>query len=566
MYKNQLQELAQRSCFNLPAYSCIREGPDHAPRFKATVNFSGETFESPTFCSTLRQAEHAAAEVALSTLANRGPSKALAARVLDETGVYKNLLQETAHKAGLNLPVYTTVRSGPGHVPVFSCTVKLAGMSFTGNPARTKKQAQKNAALAAWSTLKRLSQHGSTVSTSSSSPFLESKCNDEQEQVVIARFLSSLQQSESKHFMQIDRQHGHQRFIPMCRGLTPPSSSLYPEQCQSWAYPSFSPELALCQVWQQEQLLQLQSHLLTLPVSPTPQLGPQILPYMQSIFHPSHPLCIPTRKQPLPVEGPRLTVATSSSSLCFSSKSVPEPIRSRSTVTIQEIKEEKTEKSSKFPPSVVPDASVSVSTNAESRIEQPIQEDANKNIVDLESKTSVKLESKFRNVQYGGSQSELASHRNLDSGFRLDNLCIQNPQSASNLRQQYHPRASSHRSSRPPSSAAAHTSMRTVGPISSVRPHPQNLASQMPAPPRMRTRVSSCSSVPSTERMNLRQVHPNFMAPAVRIRTVVPVCSAPPPRQMPSSIQEATVLNREKKDAVQEDASTAASELDNLHL
>ncbi|KAL7191470.1 hypothetical protein ACSBR2_023532 [Camellia fascicularis] len=82
MYKNQLQELAQRSCFNLPSYSCIREGPDYAPRFKATVNFKGETFESPTFCSTLRQAKHAAAEVALTTLANRGPSKALAARVL----------------------------------------------------------------------------------------------------------------------------------------------------------------------------------------------------------------------------------------------------------------------------------------------------------------------------------------------------------------------------------------------------------------------------------------------------------------------------------------------------
>ena len=72
----------------------------------------------------------------------------------DETGVYKNLLQETAHRAGLNLPVYTTVRSGPGHVPVFSCTVELAGMSFTGESARTKKQAQKNAAMAAWSSLR----------------------------------------------------------------------------------------------------------------------------------------------------------------------------------------------------------------------------------------------------------------------------------------------------------------------------------------------------------------------------------------------------------------------------
>lgn len=88
MYKNQLQELAQRSCFNLPSYACIREGPDHAPRFKATVNFNGEKFESPTFFCTLRQAEHAAAEVALNTLAERGPSKTLAAKVLVSTPLF----------------------------------------------------------------------------------------------------------------------------------------------------------------------------------------------------------------------------------------------------------------------------------------------------------------------------------------------------------------------------------------------------------------------------------------------------------------------------------------------
>ncbi|OAP06395.1 hypothetical protein AXX17_AT3G29340 [Arabidopsis thaliana] len=82
MYKNQLQELAQRSCFSLPSYTCTREGPDHAPRFKASVNFNGEIFESPTYCSTLRQAEHSAAEVALSALSSKGPSKSLTARVL----------------------------------------------------------------------------------------------------------------------------------------------------------------------------------------------------------------------------------------------------------------------------------------------------------------------------------------------------------------------------------------------------------------------------------------------------------------------------------------------------
>ncbi|KAG6400665.1 hypothetical protein SASPL_137506 [Salvia splendens] len=158
MFKNQLQELAQRSCFNLPSYACVREGPDHAPRFKASVNFNGEVFESPTYSTTLRQAEHAAAEVALNSLSARGPSKSLTAR--DETGVYKNLLQETAHRAGLKLPVYTTVRSGPGHVPVFTSTVELAGISFSGEPAKTKKQAEKNAAIAAWFQLKQMPNLG----------------------------------------------------------------------------------------------------------------------------------------------------------------------------------------------------------------------------------------------------------------------------------------------------------------------------------------------------------------------------------------------------------------------
>ncbi|KAL8167474.1 hypothetical protein V2J09_008973 [Rumex salicifolius] len=154
MYKNQLQELAQRSCFNLPSYTCIREGPDHAPRFKAVVTFNGESFESPHFFSTLRQAEHAAAEVALSSLSSRGPSHSLAARILDETGVYKNLLQEISQRVGAPLPHYTTFRSGLGHQPVFTGTVELAGIIFTGEPAKNKKQAEKNAALSAWTSLK----------------------------------------------------------------------------------------------------------------------------------------------------------------------------------------------------------------------------------------------------------------------------------------------------------------------------------------------------------------------------------------------------------------------------
>ncbi|EPS61609.1 hypothetical protein M569_13186, partial [Genlisea aurea] len=183
MYKNQLQELAQRSCFNLPSYTSVREGPDHAPRFKVSVNFNGETFESPTYCSTLRQAEHSAAEVALNALASRGPSNSLAARILDETGVYKNLLQEVSQRVGVSLPAYATFRSGLGHHPVFTCSVELAGVIFTGEPAKNKKQAEKNAAMAAWLSLKSL------VPQTETTPYEKIHHKDEQEHVVVARAL-----------------------------------------------------------------------------------------------------------------------------------------------------------------------------------------------------------------------------------------------------------------------------------------------------------------------------------------------------------------------------------------
>ncbi|KAL2938344.1 Double-stranded RNA-binding protein 2 [Bienertia sinuspersici] len=180
MYKNQLQELAQRSCFNLPSYTCIREGPDHAPRFKAVVTFNGESFESPSYCSTLRQAEHAAAEVALNSLSSRGPSHSLAARILDETGFTKTFYKRFHKGVGAPLPHYTTYRSGLGHQPVFTGKVELAGIIFTGEQAKNKKQAEKNAALAAWQSLKQLAQQSGSSSA-------EQENTDELEQVTIAR-------------------------------------------------------------------------------------------------------------------------------------------------------------------------------------------------------------------------------------------------------------------------------------------------------------------------------------------------------------------------------------------
>ncbi|RXI04578.1 hypothetical protein DVH24_038852 [Malus domestica] len=163
------KKCTRTSCKSWPkgaASTCLPTRPDHAPRFKANVNFNGEIFESPHHCTTLRQAEHSAAEVALNYLSNRGPSHSLAARILDETGVYKNLLQEIAQRVGAPLPQYKTFRSGLGHLPVFT----------GGNLPRTKNK-------------QRRMQRWQLVAKETASSSFEPEHNDELEQITIARAL-----------------------------------------------------------------------------------------------------------------------------------------------------------------------------------------------------------------------------------------------------------------------------------------------------------------------------------------------------------------------------------------
>ncbi|XP_018834903.1 double-stranded RNA-binding protein 3-like isoform X2 [Juglans regia] len=279
MYKNQLQELAQRSCFNLPSYACIREGPDHAPRFKASVNFNGEIFDSPSYCTTLRQAEHAAAEVALNVLSTRGPARSLTARVLDETGIYKNLLQETAHRAGLNLPVYTTVRSGPAHVPIFTSTVELAGMNFTGEPAKTKKQAEKNAAIAAWSALKKMPN---LVSFGNK----EVDTGEELDQAVVARVLSTFRtKDECKHVRWRDQNQVKRRIVrahrDTCCGTSSSTSSNNTQQHKPWRL------LDLFMDSVPEGFVKKQNCFVSLLPPPPPRTASKILPPNSSTDSPS---------------------------------------------------------------------------------------------------------------------------------------------------------------------------------------------------------------------------------------------------------------------------------------
>ncbi|KAM5578184.1 hypothetical protein ABKV19_008482 [Rosa sericea] len=147
LHKNQLQRYAQKRNLILPVYSCEREGPPHAARFKCTVTIDGKTYQGQEFLPTLKDAEHAAAKVALISLLPNGVQE-------DDSGLYKNLLQELIQKEGQHVPLYSTRTSGEPHMLTFVSTVEIGGESFTGEVARSKKLAEVSAAKVAYNTLR----------------------------------------------------------------------------------------------------------------------------------------------------------------------------------------------------------------------------------------------------------------------------------------------------------------------------------------------------------------------------------------------------------------------------
>ncbi|KAG2592024.1 hypothetical protein PVAP13_5NG520100 [Panicum virgatum] len=94
-YKSQLQIYAQKRGKNLPLYRTINLGSLHASLFKSEVTIDGQTFESPEYFRTMKEAETAAAKVALMSLPQEAspPQQSLVPSVS-----YKNLLQELAQK------------------------------------------------------------------------------------------------------------------------------------------------------------------------------------------------------------------------------------------------------------------------------------------------------------------------------------------------------------------------------------------------------------------------------------------------------------------------------------
>ena len=77
LYKSRLQNYAQKKNTAFPTYACEMQGPPHSRLFKARVTIDGVTYEGPEFCTTLKDAEHAAAKVAFMSLSPEGTQEVL---------------------------------------------------------------------------------------------------------------------------------------------------------------------------------------------------------------------------------------------------------------------------------------------------------------------------------------------------------------------------------------------------------------------------------------------------------------------------------------------------------
>ncbi|KAF5736933.1 hypothetical protein HS088_TW14G01088 [Tripterygium wilfordii] len=410
-------------------------------------------------------------------------------------------------------------------------------MNFTGEPAKTKKQAQKNAAMSAWSALKILSK--SSFSSSSSPTPTEYAGNDEQEQVIVARYLGTLQPQDANNLGQRDRQL-------QCRpGPAVPyrgGRSFHSSEPQKWAYSRFWPEVPMLHISPQDMASWQLSHQLALSSAPSISSRPQIFPFCQSIPQPDYrPYLFAQEQEPVP------NVPGIGSPLYFSNYAMPVPVRNDSGVTIGETEEKpQVEKEllngegdsdcgkSNLPSNVCMPSLIEVKgerKNVSSAPNTRILVHPESNEIEQGHRIPLKpMEAKFRPR---GQNADVAK-------FRSTNPHILNYLQSKSMPQGIHKTGSpgAIRSS-VPNSFAPPVMVRAASASPSGSLRPESSISPTPAPP---TRIvsSKCSTRPwlqETKGMRGMAVA-HTMAPAVHIRSVVPVCSAPPAKRSARPSQE----------------------------
>ncbi|KAL2536000.1 double-stranded RNA-binding protein 1-like [Forsythia ovata] len=177
MYKSKLQEMCHKYKWALPKYTCMKDGLDHSPQFKASVVVSGINFDTITICKSSKEAYNEAAKLAFlhftsetldrSREYNEEPnsekevqspevhSDAVSNQHNENLGKYKKKLQIFAERKDLGLPVYHVEREG-SCAPCVKATVNIGEDCFVSQGLyKTSEEAEDAAAqvaLLSWST------------------------------------------------------------------------------------------------------------------------------------------------------------------------------------------------------------------------------------------------------------------------------------------------------------------------------------------------------------------------------------------------------------------------------
>ncbi|KAF3792523.1 Double-stranded RNA-binding protein 4 [Nymphaea thermarum] len=144
MFKNRLQEYAQKLGLPLPLYQTMNEGFTHAPLFRATVIVDGETYRSQHTFKHRKTAEQDVARLALESLSKKIEVEGTR-MISEETILCKSILNEFVVKTNMEKPSYTVVQAS-GLLPMFVSSVVFNGVTYTGNAAKSKREAEQLAA------------------------------------------------------------------------------------------------------------------------------------------------------------------------------------------------------------------------------------------------------------------------------------------------------------------------------------------------------------------------------------------------------------------------------------
>ncbi|KAH7659873.1 Double-stranded RNA-binding domain-containing protein [Dioscorea alata] len=146
MYKSRLQELCQQRQLSLPEYTTTRDGPDHCPRFRATVTVDDLSFDSLGPSMNAKEAQNRVAELAFKHLSAITPAPPLMDQI-EYKIPYKCELLRLAQTKMLDPPTYDSIREGPPHALQFKAIVTVDGQKFVSPQFfGTLKEAEHSAA------------------------------------------------------------------------------------------------------------------------------------------------------------------------------------------------------------------------------------------------------------------------------------------------------------------------------------------------------------------------------------------------------------------------------------